>query len=235
MKHNPDVVRKGIEIKGDIVYVTKDTIVHVPAWFRGKGLYLPDKNGVIRVMGNFAVIQGDNYCKTFAPCFISLTPEKEKTIKVDDIEYIELFFPAGSKYISTLKSIHEKIPYVNLFVGYMLNAKAPWYMDYADIVELFLDGNLYAGLLLESRPETLELLHSMGEMTEDGKQLIRHLQIKNARRKSMKAVPLSNVAFGAATALTKITGSYQSAGLDDALVTRTTKLSATERILRDID
>ena len=238
MKHNPTAIAKTMKQVGDTIVVSEDTVVHVPEYFRKKKLYVPDlskKEGVIKVMGSYGIIQGNNYAKSKAPCFIHLTPSDEKTITRDDMDYIELSFAAGSTFIATLNSVHEKIPYVELFVNYMLNGKVPWYLDYEDVVDTFLDGEYYAGLLLESRPETLELLHSFSERVPGLDDLIRSLQRKNPKRSKIDSIPLSNVAYGASTALTKVTGSYQSAGLDHALVTTTTKLSAAERILRDID
>ena len=235
MNRNPKGIVRNIEYKNGSIFVKKDTTIEVPSYFRDKNLYIAGKEGVIRVMGSYAVIQGNDYSISEAPCFISLTPEKETTVLRNDVEYIELFFPKGSMMIKELKSIHEKIPYVDLFVKYMLDGKIPWYLDYEDVVELFLKGSQYAGLLLESRPETLELLHSLGARAKGTDTLIRETSIKNPKRKDIDTIAVSNVAFGAATTITKITGSYQSAGLDRSLVTKTTKLSATEKILRDIE
>lgn len=235
MKHNPEkILRTLSKVKGQVV-VSKPTIIEFPSIFREKKFYRVVKDGSVQLFGTYATIQGDDYSFAAAGTFVSFPPSKETIItRSDGLEYIQLAYEPGV-LITATECVQDKLPLSELFTLYIMRGLVPWYLDYEDVLTIFQKGKFYSGLELDARPETLEVIHSNVERTkDDDTKLVRSMQIKNPSRAVIQAVNVTNVHYGAITALTKVTKSYQNAGIDSSLVTDTTKLSASEKILRDL-
>jgi len=233
MKHDPKAIRNGVKRVGDKLIALKDTDIHVPLFFKSKGLYKVKGDGV-QVFGSYAMVQGDKYSRSAVACHASITPSRVIKKEIDGMEYNILQIDKGQPILDTFKSIQKKLEVFDLMTQFLLRGKMPWYHDYESFIKVFAKSGKYAGVDVFANPETFEAMLAMGaRMPNNQDAFIRQAGIKNPASDKMQIVPLSNVHFGAATTLAKITGSYQGAGLKSAIVTNTTKMAPLEKILRD--
>lgn len=233
--------RDSVYIKSNVQWQTdgtaivkKATRLEVPAFFRDKGLYKPVDSTHVLVYGSWAIVMGEKYAIGVVPSLVSVVLSQEESMIKDDMEYITLSYEKGDTIFYPPNTIEDKLNFLALFENYLLRGKIPWFLDYDSVLDVIRNGAKYSGVNLEKRLETLEYINSEVHRSKDDVEVrLRHLQKKNPKK--ARYVSLGNVHYGALTALTKVTGSYQSAGLDSALITTTKKTSAAERILRNLD
>lgn len=230
LKRNPEVIKSYFNVKGDITTVTDDIMVIFPERYINRKL--ATIGNVVTCLSMYAILDGqDNYAITNVPIIQTLTPSTIGDCKINGDNYKLLSFDAGSVFLPSNKLIVRDNFIYDIFDEFFVKGKLPWYYNYHDVANMFLESKTYAGSRIGSDPLIFEMLTAIiSRLPEDKKVYFRTIAGEN--NINPVYVGLNNVYYSFDNTAAKIIGSRMGAGINVALVEPEKKSSATADILR---
>ena len=216
---------------GTKVQVAKEeTYVYFPARFEQANLAVIEQ--YYRVVGYLAFVVGDNYCVLSIPNMLTMNPSSVQTVKIDEEDYYELHFEAGSTIIETLRLSKDSTLVYPIYNELVSKPNAPCYFNYKDALLCLQKCGKYANLSLEKTNVATEIIVATTTRdSNDPREQYRHILGTNKN-----AIPLflglRNIQFGVTNLPTAIMGSYSDIGIDSILVNPPKKLEKYEKLLR---
>lgn len=208
--------------------------IQTPVRFVEKGL---SKIGVrTYVFGWLPIIlESGEYLVMNACARIEITPDQTSMVTIDDVDYYEFKFDAGSVVFPTDDVVQDdKIIY--FIVDEMLfKAKVPWYMNYDDLGKLLDSARHYADSRAAKVLEVIELMASVvARLKEDEGKYLRHFSntLKSNLLDQAQFIPLESVHLSVTGTVNRITGNYFEPAIEGALVQPSKKADNVEKILR---
>ena len=166
---------------------------------------------------------------------LEIKPDRVKMITIDDVDYYEFQFDAGSGVFQSDDVVQDdKIIY--FIVDEMIfQAKAPWFMDYNDLGKLFDSAGYYAESRAAEVLEVVELLASViARHKNDEGQYLRHFAstLKDKLLENAQFIPLASVHLTVTGTINRIGGNYFEPAVEGALIQPSRKADNVEKVLR---
>lgn len=221
------------ELPDGTVITKSGCTIHVPAKYVEKNLAHLDSD--IYIAGIYALITPDNkYAVSNTMAMIKITPTDTKRVFINDVEYIEFEFPAGSVVFPNLNLVVNDTMAYHVYDCFVDGAIAPWFMNYVDIGKLFNSSDKHAGIRLGANRAVMEMiLATTARQPADKTQYFRHVIFKpEDMSKPIAYVPFKSVIYGPNTTSAKLMGAYFDMGLVSALVNPSERTEKIETLLR---
>nr|DAX15854.1 MAG TPA: hypothetical protein [Caudoviricetes sp.] len=236
-KRNPKEVVKSLKIVGDQTIATDEIRIIFPERFTSKGLCSLDK--ITNLISYYCIAdKNDNYAITNDPVFQTFQPDKISMINIKDLpdsnkSYIMLKFNKDSTVIVNNQLVQDTSIMFNILDEFYNNGKIPWYMNYEDIANIFLNSKKYAGSNVGNDPVGFELLSSLISKDKTGLRPYKDILTKREDIFTQKVVytKLADVQSFRDTA-SKLIGNYFKDGLASALVENEETSSDISKLLR---
>lgn len=216
------------------VITTKPCKIQVPVRFTEIGL------GEIGIntyaYGLFCIIsETGEYSVCNVNAILQLEPYKQSLVTINEVDYYEFHFEAGSVVIKTTDLIKQEALLYRIFNEFIFNGKVPWYVEYDDLGKLFDSAKHHAGSNVAQNLEVIEFIASMITRSSKDRRIYIRNSIKSLNELTLENiayVPLKSVFYSVNSTLNKIAGSYVNDGIASALVNQSTSAGKIERILR---
>ena len=236
----PDAVLPHLtKAKDGSLVAKKETRIYIPLKYRTRNL--ASFGQTTRSVAIFPVVIGNHYSVMKVCANIDLTPTSTRSVVINEEEFLELTFSAGSTIAKSLGLVQSAVLVYYISDHFYSKGDIPWFMNYNDLSELFDTCIKHAGTDLNVDPAILELIaSSLARQAKDRTKYFRHLIKSQAEFEHPEMLPgggiayisLKNIELGATNTTAKLMGNYFNEGLSSALVTKTTRLEGVEDLLR---
>lgn len=235
LKRNPDAVKQDLKsLAGDTVITKGGCKVYIPARFAEQKLASFGSDTYI--LGYFAIVlpNGD-YGTTLVPGMIKTQPDKINTVKINDEQYAELEYFAGSPVIANSNIVQDSKLLYSIWNEFFTKGAIPWYMNYEDQGRIFKLSKMYAGTKLGANSQIIEMVAAVVSRDEKDMNVQFRQTLKTERDymvKRPKPIKLLNVSYGATNTTAKLIGGYWEEGLTSALINPSKSVEPIEKMLR---
>jgi len=227
LKYNKEAFKNVFVTKGNMIITTKDIKVVFPE--RYKAINLVELGSVVKIVNIYSVLDDNkNYVTSIAPVYNFLTPTNIQEVMIDDTLNIMLEFEAGTVFATNNKLVRNESFMFNIFDEFFIKGKIPWFLQYDQISNLFLEAKKYAGSKIGDNPLTMEIIAAIISRNEQNKQ--------QYYRQNMKGIPvhvgLNNIYYSFDNTSAKLVGAYFGAGVSSAIVNKEKKPTVVADMLR---
>lgn len=232
---SPERVKACVQELPDHRLVAKKPVkIYIPARFTERNLA---SLGVeTYIVGIYAMVVEDAYfASSTVNAMIRIEPTSVMRLLIEDEEYIEFSFEAGSTIMSSTMLVKDAPLVYRICDEILMKGRVPWYIDYLQLGKLFKTAKKHAGANIGEHHEVGELLASaIARNAENRYEFYRTVvkSLDDIHRKPPVFIPLRSVQYGATNTLNKLAGSYFNEGVVSALVSPATRTENIERVLR---
>lgn len=222
------------ELENGSWVTVKGCKIVIPARFAERGLaYVGIETSIV---GHFAIILDDQfYGVSNANAMMRITPSSTGKVTYDEDEYYEFTFDPGATVCPSLNLVKVDTLVYSIYDEIISKGRVPWYLNYADLGQLFNTAREHAGANIGQQQEVTELIVSLiARNPQDRTQYYRQTikTPEDLASKEIAYIPLNSVMFAATTTLGKLSGSHARDGLISALSSPTERLERIEELLR---
>lgn len=212
---------------------TKEVKIYVPARFLERGLaYVGIDNHILGIYG--IVVDNQYLGVSLVNAMIQIDPTQTNRIKIDDTDYLEFIFEAGSTVMKSTDLLKVDSITYRIFDEILSGGRVPWYLGYEDVGKLFDSAVYHAGANLGQNGEITQMIASIIARSPKNRSESFRRDIKEEQDKQVKRpifVSLKSVAYTASNTVAKITGSYQKEGIIAAINNPSERIERIESIL----
>lgn len=235
----PEVVKANLtKAKDGSLLAKKETRIFIPLKYRTRNL--ASFGLTTRSVAIFPIVVGNDYSVMKVCANIDLTPTSIRTVIIEDEEFMELFFEAGSTIAKSVHLVQSAVLVYYISDHFLSKGDIPWFMSYSDISEIFDTVIKHAGTDLNVDPAILEVIaSSLSRQTKDRTKYLRHaikdqagFEYPDKLAGGVSYISLKNIELGATNTTAKLMGNYYTEGLSSALVTKTERMEGVEELLR---
>lgn len=223
------------ELPDGRLVTTRDLKVYIPSRYAEHGLA---EIGIeTNILGIFALVLDDKYyANLVVDAFVRTEPTSTVRVMVEDTEYFEFFYEAGSTVISSLDLVQMDVITYRIYNEFIAGGHVPWYMSYVeDMAGLFDTAKEHANANVGQRREVIELLISMIARDDKNRMMYYRQAIKalaDLTKNPPVWIPLKSVTYSATNTTNKLLGNHFDEGITSALVSPTTRVEPIENTLR---
>lgn len=233
-KRNPDIINKKIIETPDSFLAGEDLSIIFPKRWLDNAAYLANIGINISIVGILCVIDEDlNYSITKIPTRIITNPNRITDLRIDDIDYKEMHYSRGEQLICNRDIVKDNGDIFTLFSEFYFKANIPWFIDYKELDDIFINADKYAGSKVGENRMAIELMTSV--VAKDSNDMTIPFRIavnKNPKAKAAYAKLMSPF-FTIMSTFGRIGGSHAKDGRIAALIDPSTnRENKIERILR---
>ncbi len=220
------------ETKNGTIVCSKEVKIYVPV--RYKEVNLASTGSDNHILGIYAITLEDTYYGVSnINAMITIDPTTTNKIKIDEDEYFEFIFKAGSTVIKNTNLVKTpRITYL-IFDEFFSKGYIPWYLGYEELGKIFDTAKEHAGANLGANQEVTQLITSLiaRDKTDRTKYYRSTItKLSDLISKPPTFVPLKSVDYVSGT-VNKIGGSYMATGITSALINTATRKERIEAIL----
>ena len=235
----PEIVKANmVKAKDGSLMVKKETKIYLPLKYRARGLASFGSN--TRSVAIFPIVVGNDYSVMKVCANIDLTPTSTRSVVMEDEEFIELTFAAGSMMFKSVSLVQSAVLVYYISDHFLSKGDIPWFITYSDLSEIFDTAIKHAGTDLNVDPAILEVIAaSLSRQTKDRTKYLRHalkgqadFEYPDKLAGGVSYISLKNIELGATNTTAKLMGNYYVEGVSSALVTKTDRLEGVEELLR---
>jgi len=231
---DPSLIQKALKKSGTSIIAKEKMYIIFPTKFIDKHLVLLDN--VCSVVGILCVVNEKNrYGIMKIPGKISIIPNEIEDVEIDGVAYTRFHIEAGEELIHDTTIIKSTDMVYPLFDLLMLQGKVPWYIEYTDLLDIFLNLNKYAGSKVGNDIITLKILTAINGR-QYGNPDIEYRTIintpKDLQTKKVTWVGLQSIYYSFKSTLSKLVGSYFKKGEIAALVKPSKNVTDIEKVLK---
>ena len=236
LKRDPVAIRATFVKGSDGKVVTKTGCrIIFPVSFTERNLAVVGVNNY--VTGFYCTIVGENYSLSMINAQMTLTPTVIKKIKIEGVEYYEFEFAKGAVVIDNIMLVKNDLLVYKIYLQHLAKGKIPPYMSYEDVCAVFDNTRKYAGANIGGQREVTELIVAL--IARNAKNKAEYysqtgfLGSVGSKAPRPNYISMSDVQYGAATTLDKLTGAYAgSQGIVAALNNPSERAERVEIMLR---
>lgn len=205
----------------------------IPVRFAERGLaYIGIETTIV---GIYAIVVDDLYYGvSMVNAMIRIEPTSTVKITIDEEEYYEFSFDAGSTIMPSLQLVKNDMLVYKIYDEIISKAHVPWYLTYDLIGKIFDTAKTYGGADVGENREVTELIVSITARDRKDRHKYYRASIKgmdDLKKNPPAFVPMRSVIFAATNTVNKLAGSYFNEGLVSALVSPTTRVERLDRLL----
>lgn len=189
-------------------------------------------DSLVDLLNMYVIIDSkDNYAVTIAPIIGKYIPESVNYIMINSEKYVALSFKAGETVIANNNMLADDSIIYTLFQEFFLKGNIPWYYNYEDVSNIFLETSKYADSGVGNNPVTIEILTSVLARVANNRKLYFKDSITSRNdifRRPPGYVGISDIRYNFDSTSSKLIGGYFKEGVINAIVdpeTKTTKLA----------
>lgn len=166
---------------------------------------------------------------------MEISPDRTTMLTIDDVDYYEFHFDPGSIIFPTdLVVQDDKIIYF-VVDEFEFQAKVPWYMNYNDLLNLFLSAPEFADFGAAANLEVTEMFASVvarpkGQTETFLRTVLK--SIKDAKTVDTEYIGMKSVYSTVSGTMNRIAGNYFEPAVEGALVQPSKQIDDVQRILR---
>lgn len=207
--------------------------VYIPSRFAERGLA---SIGIeTNIVGIYAMVTEDGYyAVSLVNAMMRIEPTSSLKIMVDDTEYLEFYFEAGSTVVASVQLVRTDTLVYRIYDEIISKGRVPFYLSYSELGRLFDTAKYHANANIGSNHEVTELIVSL--IARDPKNKHRYFRVaaKEAEINKIKPafIPLRSVTYAATNTTNKLAGSYFHEGVVSALVSPSDRVERIESLLR---
>lgn len=215
--------------KGFCSVTTEDMYVYYPTRFEKASLaFIQD---FYQVVGYLGLVSNGKYGVFSLPCLLTMNPTSVQTVKIEDKEYTELFFSAGSTIFETNRLSKDSTLVYSIYNELVSKPNMPIYFSYKDALLCLHKTGAYANLSLEKTNVSTEVVIATTTTVSNNPQ-----KLYRTEAFTKDSIPvfngLRNIEHGVTNLPTAIMGSYSDLGVDSIMVNPPKKLEKYEAYLR---
>lgn len=224
----PNAIKSLLKTTNGITTTSEDIRIMFPERYVESNMATIDN--VIKVIGIYAILDNkNNYAVMNIPIMQELTPSHVDEVSVDGVVYKMLYFNKNSVVMPINKLIVNSDFIYVLFNDFFAAGRVPWYLDYTDLSNVFLESNKYLNNGIGKEIVAFELLASI--VARDPEDLSVYYRLSKSN-KAPGYAGLNNLYYSYNNTGSKLVGSYLKTGLINAMIDPETKESETTKILR---
>lgn len=232
LNRDPEFIATILKEVGNELYVTEECSIHIPVRFSERGLASIGSDTY--VIGIFPIICGDKYSVIMVDALMRIEPAEVNRINVNDTEYFEFVFPAGTALVANIELAQVDTLTYRIYDEIIAKARVPWYLTYFDLASLFDTAQEYAGAGIGQNKEVTELLISIiardsASRTEYYRRVV--TDTKTLTLNPPLYAPLKNVSLSATNAVSKLGGGHYRDGTISAIVSPSERVEPIEALL----
>lgn len=233
-KRKPDIINSKIIETPDSYLAGEDLSIIFPKRWLDNAAYLANIGINISIVGILCIIDENlNYSITKIPTRIITNPNRITDLRIDDIDYKEMYYSRGEQIICNRDIVKDNGDIFTLFSEFYFKANIPWYIDYEELDDIFINADKFAGSKVGENRMAIELMTSI--VAKDSRDMT--IPYRLAVNKNPNAVPayakLMSPLFTIMSTFGRIGGSHAKDGRIAALIDPSTnRENKIERILR---
>lgn len=233
LKENNKVIKAALKDDKESIVVTEDLYIMFPARYSNVGLLT--MKDTISVLTTFIIVNEKNeYAKIIKPAIITTEPSIIDTVTIDGTEYMKFTYHKGSKIVVN-KSILKYDGFIfELFREFVIKGNIPWFLNYEDITNLFLEVRKFSGSSISDNPISIQVLTSILARNPNNLPEYIRQSIKDKNDpllSNIRFIALSNVQDGYNNTMSRLSGAYLKDGIDSVIVRDQTSETQIEKIL----
>lgn len=234
-KRNPDKIKSELVKNQSGQVVCKSACrIQTPVRFVEKGL---SSIGVRTYIFGWAplILESGDYAVMNACARIEINPSQMSMITIDDVDYYEFKFDAGTVVFPTDDVVQDDKIIYYIVDELIFKAKVPWFMNYDDVGKLLDSARDYADSRASEVLEVIELLASVVARAKNDERIFTRHQLKtlkSAIEDHTQFIPMDSVHLSVSGTINRIAGNYFEPAIEGALVEPSKKADNVEKILR---
>ena len=233
-KRNVNVVGKKIIETPSSFLAGENLSVLFPKRWLDNAAYLANIGVNISIVGILCIVDENlNYCITKIPTRVLTNPNKITDVRIDGIDYKEMHYSRGEQIICNRDIVKDNGDIFTLFSEFYFKANIPWYIDYQELDDVFVNADKYAGSKVGENRMAIELMTSV--VAKDSKDMTMPYRIAINKNPNASVVyaKLMSPFFTIMSTMGRIAGSHAKDGRVAALIDQSTnRENKIERILR---
>lgn len=227
MKRDKDFIGSKLYREGDKLFCKEKCIIEFPKWYEDKEM--ATIQDVVDFYGIFAIIIGDTYSVSVIPTLVQSTPIMIKEIERDGIVYNQLIYGKDDCILNNIKVVKMELLSYNFFETFYMYARAPWFIEYEDLLRLMDNLPVYANSNVGGNFISNELTTSFITRSKMDKRIF----FRQNGNKGFEYVDLMNVYYSALSTTNKIAGNYFMESMTSAIVQPEKETTKLEDLVRE--
>ena len=229
LTRNPEAVLSKLKVKDNRVSSTVSCKIQIPG--RYVQVNLAQLGTEIYILGVYAlVLETGEYAVSSILSLVNITPDKILRTKINDEEYYEFWFDAGSTIIANTELILRDTILYSIFNEFIISGRIPWFMNYEDVGKLFNTAKEYAGSSIGDTYEIWEFLASIIARSPKDRSVF--YRLGQDYKSQPQYVSLTSFFYSISSTTNKLAGNYFTDGLTSALVNPSQNVEKIEQLLR---
>lgn len=233
LKKNPKKIKAMLTNKGEDIVTNGTMSILFPIRYDNVGLIVI--GDTIKLFASFIIVTPDNdYYVVNRPVIITTEPSSIDTVKLNGEEHTMLTYYAGSKVVVNRNLIKDDSFVFDVFNEFYIKGNVPVYLEYEDLIYLFLSVREYTDSNISDNSISMEILVSLLARSKDDTTVYLRQAIKNKSEASsdkFKFVALSSTSESFNNSLSRFVGPRLKEGLDSMLVRDADSANNIEKIL----
>lgn len=233
-KHNPNAVTNKILMTPDMFLANDDISIIFPARWLESAAYLANIGINISIIGILCFVDKDlNYTITEIPTRIITNPNRITDLRIDGIMYKEMHYSRGEQLICNRDIVKDNADIFTLFSEFYFKANTPWFIDYTEIDEVFINAGKFAGSKVGENRMAIELMTSVVAKDKNDFTIPYRLAVNKDKKAKVGYAKLMSPHYTISSTFGRIGGSHAKDGRIAALIDQSeNKNNKMERILR---
>jgi hypothetical protein len=221
------------ELPDERLVAVKPVKIYIPTRFAERNLAAIGIE--TNIVGIFAMVAEDTYyAVSLVNAMVRIDPTSTVKVMVDDTEYYEFLFVAGSTVLPSVQLVKNDTLVYRIYDEIISKGRIPHYLNYMDLSRIFDTAKFHAGANIGTSQEVTELIISL--IARDAKE--RHTYYREVctsneylEGTAPAFIPLRSVTYSATNTTNKMAGSYYHEGVVSALVSPSTRQEKIEKLL----
>lgn len=227
MKRDPKFISSLLYRDGEKLRCKEKCIIEFPKWYEDKEL--ATIQDTVYFYGIFAILVGDKYSVSVIPTLCQTTPIMIKEIERDGVVYNQFIYGKDDVIINNMNVVKMELLSYNFFETFYMYARAPWFIEYNDMLRLMDNLPTYANSNVGGNFISNELTTSFIARSARDKSTFYRQDSKHGS----EFVDLMNVYFSALSTTNKIAGNYFMESMTSAIVQPETQTTKLEDLVRE--
>lgn len=227
MKRDPQFINSLLYRDGEKLRCKEKCIIEFPKWYEDKEL--ATIQDVVYFYGIFAILIGDKYSVSVIPTLCQTTPIMIKEIERDGVVYNQFIYGKGDVIINNMNVVKMELLSYNFFETFYMYARAPWFIEYNDLLRLMDNLPTYANSNVGGNFISNELTTSFITRSAKNKETF----FRQNSKDGSEYVDLMNVYYSALSTTNKIAGNYFMESITSAIVQPETQTTKLEDLVRE--
>lgn len=233
LKRDNNYVKTLFLKKGNATICKRDCYVLLPDTLVNKGL--AEIENPVKSVCILAIVEGNKYATMAIPVKQSFSPHKIEKVLVDGDLHYKLYFTDGDFFFIDNSAICDQSYYFEIFELFYLLGKVPFYLNYSDVSNLFLEAKRYGNSKIGDNRIAWDIIAGLLARDPNNPKVF-YKDFLHKDPANIKVDPVfkgfKDVYFSYDNTSSKLIGGYLEDGIIGAVIDPETKTSKISEVLR---